>query len=64
MASTQGRRPDHITLLIGAILSLAGSQVMEGTTWPIGVLFRAIFLAMVFFFTSAAVYLYDRARKK
>jgi len=64
MASKPRRTPDHISFIIIGILSLAGSQVIEGITWPIGVLFRAIFLAMAFFSCSIAVYLYDRFRKK
>lgn len=63
MASKPRKMPDHINFIIIGILSLAGSQVMEGTTWPIGILFRAIFLAMAFFSCSIAVYLYDRSRK-
>jgi hypothetical protein len=32
--------------LIVGILSRAGNQAFEGITWPIGFLFRGIFLAM------------------
>lgn len=63
MASNSKRTLDHITFIIIGIFSLAGSQATEGITWPIGVLFRAIFLAMAFISCSIAVYLYDRSRK-
>lgn len=63
MASKSMRMPDHITFIIVAIFSLAGSQVTEGISWPIGILFRGIFLAMAFFSCSIAVYLYDQSRK-
>jgi uncharacterized membrane protein AbrB (regulator of aidB expression) len=63
MASKTRRAPDHITFIIVGMLSLAGSQATEGISWPIGVLFRGVFLAMAFFSCSIALYLYDRSRK-
>jgi hypothetical protein len=49
--------------VIVSIFSLAGSQACEGITWPIGFLFREIFLAMAFFSCSIAFYLYNRSRR-
>jgi len=63
MISKHRKTPDHVTFIIVGIFSLAGSQVTEGISWPIGILFRGIFLAMAFFSCSIAVYLYDRSRK-
>lgn len=63
MGSKPGKTLDHITFIIICIFSLAGSQACEGITWPIGFLFRGIFLAMTFFSCNIAYYLYDRSRR-
>ncbi len=63
MVSKPRKTPDHVTFIVVGILSLAGSQACEGISWPIGFLFRGIFLAMAFISSSLALFLYDRARK-